>query len=78
MYPSSSVSSQSVRNLYSVQCQPGLNLQSLFQASAGGTLNTNPHGNFVLSIQFGNRSQPDCNSFDDFDKLVQDADFNGY
>jgi len=38
-----SVSSQSVRNQYSVQCPPGLNLQSLFQASAGGTLNINPH-----------------------------------
>ena len=57
LYPSASVSSQSVRNQYSVQCPPGLNLQSLFQASAGVTLNINPHGNFVLNVQFGNRSQ---------------------
>ena len=27
-----------------------------FQASGGGTLNINPHGNFVLNVQFGNRS----------------------
>ena len=38
LYPSASVSSQSVRNLYSVQCPPGRNLQSLLQVSAGGTL----------------------------------------
>ena len=56
-YHGPSVSSHSVRNQYSVQCPPGLNLQSLFQASGGGTLNINPHGNFVLNVQFGNRSQ---------------------
>jgi len=52
LYPSASVSSQSVTVFCSVS-----NLLSLFQASAGVTLNINPHGNFVLNVQFGNRSQ---------------------
>jgi len=70
LYPSASVSSQSARNLYSVQCPPGRNLLSLFQASAGGTLNINPHGNFILNVQFGNRSQSEYDSCDDFDKQL--------
>ena len=78
LYPSASVSSQSVRNQYSLQCPPGLNLQSLFQASDGGTLNINPQGNFILNVHFGNRLQSECDSGDDFDKLVQDAGFDGY
>ena len=74
LYPSASVSSRSVRHhLTSVQCPPSLNIQSLFQASAGGTLNINPHGNFVLNVQFG-----EYDSCDDFDRLVQNADMDDF
>ena len=77
LYPSASVSSRSVRHhLTSVQCPASLNIQSLFQASAGGTLNINPHGNFVLNVQFGNWSEYD--SCDDFDRLVQNADLDDF
>ena len=75
LYHGPSVSSHSVRNQYSVQCPPGLNLQSLFQASGGGTLNINPHGNFVLNVQFGNRLQSEYDNCGAFDSLVKDANF---
>ena len=74
-YHGPSVSSHSVRNQYSVHCPPGLNLQSLFQASGGGTLNINPHGTFVLNVQFGNRSQSEYDNCDAFDSLVNFDDF---
>jgi len=35
-------------------------------------------GNFVLNVQFGNRSKSEYDSCDDFDKLVQDVDIDGY
>ena len=78
LYHGPSVSSHSVRNQYSVQCPPGLNLQSLFQAGGSSTLNINPHGNFVLNVQFGNRSQSKYDNCYAFDSLVKDANFDDF
>ena len=78
LYHGPSVSSHSVRNQSSVQCPLGLNLQSLFQASGGGTLNINPHDNFVVNVQFGNRSQSEYDNCGGFDSLVKDANFDDF
>ncbi len=76
LYPHTRVSSQSVMNQYSVQCPPGVSLQSLFHAGSG-TLNISPQGNFVVNVQFGNRPQSDF-SCDEFDDIVKDAAFDEF